>query len=79
MGCAIVRQALPVPGGLIRQTGHFFVHQDPLIPLPSFLVIASSQHIRSIVEMAEAEYAEFAGLVRERHRLRSKRPRKLNI
>jgi diadenosine tetraphosphate (Ap4A) HIT family hydrolase len=65
MGCAIARQTMLVPGGFIRQTGHFCLHQDPLIPLPGFLVIASRRHIRSIGEMSRAEYAEFAALVRD--------------
>ncbi len=67
MGCAIARQSLPVPGGFIRESGHFCVHQDPLLPLPGFVVIASRRHIRSLGEMTEVEYAEFPGLVRETH------------
>ncbi len=67
MGCAIARKTLPVPGGFIRKSGHFCVHQDPLLPLPGFVVIASRRHIRSLGEMTEAEYAEFPGLVRETH------------
>jgi diadenosine tetraphosphate (Ap4A) HIT family hydrolase len=65
MGCAIARQELAVPGGFIRQTSLFCVHQDPLIPLPGLLVIASTRHIRSIDEMTGEEYAEFTRLVRQ--------------
>jgi diadenosine tetraphosphate (Ap4A) HIT family hydrolase len=65
MGCAIARQALTVPGGFIRKSALFCVHQDPLIPLAGCIVIASRRHIRSIAEMSEPEYAEFAGLVRK--------------
>jgi diadenosine tetraphosphate (Ap4A) HIT family hydrolase len=65
MGCAIARGLMQVPGGLIAQTGNFLVHQDPLIPLPGFLVIASRRHIRSIDAMTAAEYAEFASLLRQ--------------
>ncbi len=65
MGCAIARQSMQVPGGFIWKSGLFCVHQDPLIPLAGFLVIASMRHIRSIAEMYQAEYAEFAGLVRQ--------------
>jgi diadenosine tetraphosphate (Ap4A) HIT family hydrolase len=65
MGCAIARGLMQVPGGFIAQTGNFCVHQDPLIPLPGFLVIASRRHIRSIDAMTAAEYAEFASLLRQ--------------
>lgn len=53
------------PGGLIRQTEHFCVHQDPLIPLPGFLVIGARRDIHSLAEMTNAEYQEFAALLRE--------------
>lgn len=67
MGCAISDQSMLVPGGIILRTQHFCIHQDPLIPLPGFLVIASVRHIQSISEMHEAEYAEFSKLVRATH------------
>jgi diadenosine tetraphosphate (Ap4A) HIT family hydrolase len=52
---------------LIKRTQHFYVHQDPLIPLPGFLVIASTRHIKSIAEMQGAEYEEFSMLVKTAH------------
>ena len=67
MGCAISDGSMSVPGGFIKKTQHFCVHQDPLIPLPGFLVIASRRHIQSISEMNEFEYNEFAELVRIAH------------
>lgn len=67
MGCAISNRSMPVPGGFIHTTQHFCVHQDPLVPLPGFLVIASLRHIRSIAEMEESEYEEFTRLVRVAH------------
>lgn len=67
MGCAISNGSMLVPGGFIQRTQHFCVHQDPLIPLPGFLVIASIRHIRSISEMQEDEYEEFTALVRTTH------------
>jgi hypothetical protein len=69
MGCAIADGSISVPGDIIQKTQHFVVHQDPLIPLPGFLVIASLRHIRSISEMSDAEYDEFAHLVRTTHRV----------
>lgn len=67
MGCAISNQSMPVPGGFIRKTQYFCVHQDPLIPLPGFLVIASLRHIRSMSDMKPAEYEEFSNLLRRTH------------
>jgi diadenosine tetraphosphate (Ap4A) HIT family hydrolase len=67
MGCAIGDGSLLVPGDLIQQTDYFCVHQDPLIPLPGFLVIASIRHIRSISEMGQAEYDDLARLIRSTH------------
>ncbi len=67
MGCAISQGAMAVPGDFIKRTQHFCVHQDPLIALPGFLVIASLRHIQSMAEMQDAEYQEFAGLVRATH------------
>lgn len=67
MGCAIADGRMSVPGGIIRKAQHFVVHQDPLIPLPGFLVIPSIRHIRSISEMTDSEYDEFAHLIRTTH------------
>jgi diadenosine tetraphosphate (Ap4A) HIT family hydrolase len=67
MGCAISNRSMAVPGGLIHKTNHFCVHQDPLIPLPGFLVIASLRHIRLISEMHDSEYDELSALVRTTH------------
>jgi len=57
MGCAIAAGSMPVPGGFIRRGRYFVVHQDPLIPLPGFLVIASMRHFQSIDEMETADWA----------------------
>ncbi len=68
MGCAVTDGSMSVPGGIIQKTNYFVVHQDPLIPLPGFLVIASLRHIRSMVEMTNTEYDEFSHLFRITHR-----------
>lgn len=65
MGCAISEETMPVPGGFIKRTRHFSIHQDPLIPLPGFLVIDSTRHIQSLSEMDDAEYEDFARLLRD--------------
>ena len=68
MGCAISDQSMLVPGGIIQKTKHFCVHQDPLIPLQEFLVIASKRHIQSISEMHASEYEELSRLIIVTHR-----------
>ena len=67
MGCAISNGSMLVPGGMIQRTPSFCVHQDPLVPLPGFLVIATIRHIRSISELHEIEYEEFSRLVKTTH------------
>jgi diadenosine tetraphosphate (Ap4A) HIT family hydrolase len=67
MGCAIRDGAMRVPGGFIQKTQYFCVHQDPLIPLPGFLVIASLRHMQSIADMQDVEYNEFSRLLRTAH------------
>jgi diadenosine tetraphosphate (Ap4A) HIT family hydrolase len=67
MGCAISDGSMSVPAGFIRRTQHFCVHQDPLIPLPGFLVIASLRHYQSIADMQPVEYDEFSHLLRTTH------------
>jgi len=68
MGCAIGNGSMKVTGGFVQKTDYFAVHQDPLIPLPGFLVIGSLRHIRSISEMQDVEYQELAKLIRAAHR-----------
>ena len=64
MGCAIRDGSMMVPGGFIQKTEYFCVHQDSLIPLPGFLVIASLRHMQSIADMQDVEYNEFSRLLR---------------
>ena len=68
MGCAIADQSMAVPGGILQKTAHFCVHQDPLIPLAGFLVIASLRHIQSISQMQDVEYDDFSRLMKSTHR-----------
>jgi len=67
MGCAVSNYSMLVPGGMIQRTENFCVHQDPLIPIPGFLVIASVRHIQSISEMRPFEYEEFCTLLKTTH------------
>lgn len=56
---------MEVPGGFIARTPHFVVHQDPLVPLPGFIVIASLRHFQRLDEMTAVEYQDFAFLLRK--------------
>ena len=67
LGCAIGNGTVSVPGGIIYKTTHFYVNQDPLIPLPGFLVIAATRHIQSISDMGASEYEEFSALLKTTH------------
>ena len=67
MGCAVSDGSMRVPGGIIQKTKYFCVHQDPLIPIEGFLVIASTRHIQSIFEMENAEYEDFSKLLWNAH------------
>ena len=64
VGCAIADHSFSPPGGLIAETEGIVVHQDPAIPLPGFLVLASKRHVQSIPDLKPSEYDEFAKLLR---------------
>lgn len=64
LGCAIGKNDVHVPGGFIKKTEYFCVHQDPLIPLPGFIVIGALRHIHTIAEMDENEYGELAKIIK---------------
>jgi diadenosine tetraphosphate (Ap4A) HIT family hydrolase len=63
IGCAIGAGEIIPPGGLICESEHFVLHQDPEVPVRGFLIVASKRHIRSIAQMSEAEAAELFSLV----------------
>ena len=58
LGCALGDKSLIPPGGIIAETEHFILHQDPLVPIKGFLVINSKRHVQSIAELTEAEAIE---------------------
>ncbi len=63
IGCAIAAGEIIPPGGVICESEHFILHQDPEVPVRGFLIIASKRHIRSIAQMSAAEAAELFSLV----------------
>ena len=70
IGCAIANSHMSPPGGVIEANDAFYVHQDPEVPIPGFLVIGAKKHVKSISEFTEKEYADFTALLyRSRKRL----------
>lgn len=46
LGCSIGNGSIIPPGGIIKTTNHFVLHQDPEIPIHGFLIVASRDHIK---------------------------------
>jgi diadenosine tetraphosphate (Ap4A) HIT family hydrolase len=63
VGCAIAAGEIVPPGGLIYESEHFVLHQDPEVPVRGFLIIASKRHIQSIAMMSASEAAELFSLL----------------
>lgn len=63
MGCAMGTGEITPPGGVIASTENFIIHQDPEIPIPGFLIIASKKHIYSISQLDPQEANELFALV----------------
>ena len=63
MGCGIAKKVVNPPFGLIYESKNFVIHQDPLIPLSGFIIIASKNHISSISEMNILDYEELSSLI----------------
>ena len=63
IGCSISTGEVIPPGGIIRETENFILHQDPEIPIKGFLIIASKKHIKSISQLSFEESQELFDLV----------------
>ena len=63
VGCSIALGEIIPPGGVIKETKNFIIHQDPEIPIKAFLIIASKKHIKSISELSYEEAQELFDLV----------------
>lgn len=62
IGCCIANGSMKVPGGIIRETKNFYLHQDPEIPIEGFMIIAAKRHISSISELDFDEMLELSEL-----------------
>lgn len=74
IGCAIASGELVPPGGILLETKHFLLHQDPDIPIPAFLIITARRHVRSLAEMDRAEVRELADLLHQGRRAQAAVP-----
>lgn len=63
MGCLIASGEMVPPGGILLKTDHFHLHQDPLIPLPGFLVLGANRHIQRIQDLSGEEFREYARIL----------------
>lgn len=63
LGCAIGVSAVTPPGGIICTTKHFVLHQDPVIPIDGFLIVAARTHLRSITDFDETARRELVELI----------------
>lgn len=63
LGCDIGSGTIIPPGGIICATEHFVLHQDPMIPIPGFLIVASKEHARSIVDFDATARRELVELL----------------
>ncbi|MBN2238962.1 MAG: hypothetical protein JW712_04245 [Dehalococcoidales bacterium] len=65
MGCAIGSGTMIPPGGVIKETGSFLLHQDPEIPVPGFIVITAKEHVQSILHYNQTARYELIDLIHE--------------
>lgn len=56
MACQICGQHYQPPGGgILYANDFFFVHQDPLVAIPGFLIVSPRRHIYAVDEMTPLE------------------------
>jgi diadenosine tetraphosphate (Ap4A) HIT family hydrolase len=64
MGCGLAQGTMTPPGGMIAANRSCYLHQDPEVPLEAFLVIGTTRHVRSLVEVSVDEQANVLEMVR---------------
>ena len=55
MGCDISSHKLIPPGGYVYDNGFINVSADPEIPIPGFMVLGISKHVKSINDLSRDE------------------------
>ena len=63
IGCAISSGRIVPPGGVIKETGNFLLHQDPEVPIEGFLILTAKKHVRSITELSQSARYELMDLM----------------
>ncbi len=71
IGCDLAAGRIIPPGGMIAETEHFILHQDPEVPIRAFFIVASKAHIQSMDQMSAAEAQECFELVYRARKLQS--------
>ncbi len=71
IGCDIASGRIVPPGGVIAETEHFILHQDPEVPIRAFFIVASKAHIQSMDQMSAAEARECFDLVYQARKIQS--------
>jgi diadenosine tetraphosphate (Ap4A) HIT family hydrolase len=69
IGCAIASGEMTPSYGMISENDSFCLHQDPEVPIPGFLILASRKHVQSIADFTENECADFTSLLYRGRRL----------
>jgi diadenosine tetraphosphate (Ap4A) HIT family hydrolase len=71
LGCSITHHEIDLPGGILYETNHFLLHQDPANPIPGFLIIALKAHKQSIAAFTREEADELVSvLYKTRHAMK---------
>ena len=65
IGCAIAKESLLLPGGIIYDGKSIILGADPEIPIPGFLVITSKRHMSSFSELSREERIEIGDVLVE--------------
>jgi diadenosine tetraphosphate (Ap4A) HIT family hydrolase len=63
VGCGVGDKSITPPGGIIYETETFVIHQDPMIPIEGFLIVAAKNHIHSLVEFTDSQRHELIDII----------------
>ena len=63
MGCAIAKNEVALPGGIVYEGNYSILGADPEIPIPGFLVVSSKRHVNSFSELNKEERYEFIDII----------------
>lgn len=63
IACAIQKQEVELPMGVLAENDSFQLEQDFEVPVPGFLVLVSKRHILGVDEFTEQEQSDFISLL----------------